>query len=53
MKLIKIEMLLMDNNELLFYGKSLGFIGKKEEEAILEEKGAEAGSEWKPYKSEL
>lgn len=37
-KLINLEVLLMDNNEIMFCGRSLGFLNKKEIEKYTEEK---------------
>lgn len=34
MKVVLIEAVLMDNDELIHFGKSLGFIGKKQRELI-------------------
>lgn len=39
MEIVYIEALLMDNNELLHCGKTLGFVGKRQKE-LVESKGA-------------
>jgi len=41
MKIVYVEAVLMDNNELIHMGKTLGFIGKKQRELIdTEDSGA-------------